>query len=58
VIDIRSLWKHRREVRALLLALAAGAAAFAWAINLDEGRKRHIKKQLNEAAEMPRRLLT
>jgi hypothetical protein len=58
VIDIRSFGKHKGAIRALLLAVAAGAAAFAWVINLDEGRKMHIKKQLNEVAEMPGRLLT
>jgi hypothetical protein len=36
----------------------AGFAAFVYAINLDEGKKQHLRKQLAEAREMPLRLLT
>jgi hypothetical protein len=41
-----------------LLGLLAAFAAFYYAISLDEGTKRHIKKRLSEARKMPGRFIT
>jgi hypothetical protein len=52
------MW-HKRRISAVLgLCLVAGFAGFRHAITLDEGTKRHLKKQLSEASRMPGRLLT
>lgn len=41
-----------------LLVAAAAFAAFYYAIGLDEGTKRHMRKRLSEARKMPGRLIT
>ena len=55
---IRSAWRRRGTVALAALGLAAALAALECSIRLDEGTKRHLAKQLREAREMPRRLLT
>lgn len=52
------VWRKRRRSAVLSLCLVVGFAGFRYAITLDEGTKRHIKKQLSEASRMPGRLLT
>jgi len=55
---LRFAARHSRLVRSVVIAGAAAALGFLYALRLDEGRKKHLKKQLSEAREMPRRLLT
>jgi len=55
---LRFTWRHRRAAGALAVMTTAGLAAFSYALGIDEGKKRHIRKQLSEAAAMPGRLLT
>jgi hypothetical protein len=50
--------RHKGCLGVLALGALAGLAAFAHAIDLDEGKKKHLKKQLAEAREMPLRILT
>jgi hypothetical protein len=50
--------RHKGCLGVLALGTLAGLAAFAHAIDLDEGKKKHLKKQLAEAREMPLRILT
>ena len=55
---IRSAWRRRVTLILMAAGIAAALAALDRAIKLDEGSKRHLRKQLREAREMPRRLLT
>jgi hypothetical protein len=55
---IRSGWRRRGMLALLAAGIAAALMALDRAIKLDEGSKRHLRKQLHEAREMPRRLLT
>lgn|GEM_PF-1135253 len=50
--------RHAGGSSLLVLGAALALAAFAYALNLDEGSKSHLSKQLAEAREMPLRLLT
>ncbi|MHB8894604.1 MAG: hypothetical protein ACYC99_05400 [Candidatus Geothermincolia bacterium] len=49
---------HKRGIGWLALMAAAAIGALNYGLGIDEGRKKHIKKQLSEAAAMPGRLLT
>jgi hypothetical protein len=51
-------WRHKGAAGALAVAAAAALAAFDYALALDEGRIKHIRKLASEAAAMPGRLLT
>jgi hypothetical protein len=51
-------WRRKGSVLVFCLGMAASAVAFDRAISLEEGKKNHLRKQLGEAREMPRRLLT
>ena len=55
---IRFAWWHRRGLAALIVLLTGVLAGLYRASSLDEGCVKHLKKQLNEARRMPRRLLT
>jgi len=54
----RFLWEHRRALAVLAALAAAAFAAFYHAVTLEEGVKRHRRKQLSELARMPGRLRT
>jgi len=55
---MKSAWRRRGILSLLLAGAAVALFALDRAIRLDEGSKRHLRKQLSEAREMPRRLLT
>ena len=55
---IKSAWRGRGTLILTAMGIAAALAALDRSIRLDEGSKRHLRKQLREAREMPRRLLT
>jgi hypothetical protein len=50
--------RRRRLTISLGLGLTAAIAGFYLALNIDEETKRHLRKQVREAREMPRRLHT
>lgn len=51
-------WKRKGFLMPLAGAGLIALVAFQSAIGLDEGRKRHLKKQLFEAGQLPGRLMT
>jgi hypothetical protein len=55
---VKYVWRRRRLWMLLGAALAAGFAGLYGATGMDEGTKRHVRKQLTEASLMPGRLLT
>lgn len=55
---VKSTWRRRRLWLLVLAALGAGFTGFRCSMKLEEGTKRHMRKQLNEASRMPGRLLT
>ncbi len=55
---VKFAWRRRRLWLVLSAALATGFAGLYRATGMDEGTKRHIRKQLTEASRMPGRLLT
>lgn len=55
---VKFAWRRRRLWVVLSGALAAGLAGLYHATGMDEGTKRHIRKQLTEASRMPGRILT
>jgi hypothetical protein len=55
---MKSAWRRRGLLSLLLAGAGVALLALDRAIRLDEGSKRHLRKQLSEAREMPRRLLT
>jgi hypothetical protein len=55
---IRSAWRRKGSLILTAVGIAVALAALNRSIKLDEGSKRHLRKQLSEAREMPRRLLT
>lgn len=55
---LKFAWRRRRAALAVAGSGLTWLAAFQRAINLDEGSRRHIKKQLSEVRRLPGRLMT
>jgi hypothetical protein len=51
-------WRHKQAALWGAVVCAAAVAGFDYALGLEEGRIRHIKKMASEAVAMPGRLLT
>jgi hypothetical protein len=58
VETLKTAWRRRSMLFALSVAFVMGCAGFFYVLNMDEGTRLHIRKQIREASRMPGRLLT